>query len=258
MQPLQPLLESIGFNHQESAVYLHLLTNGELPASKVSSSLRVPRSTVRGILDKLCGAGILAKIYKRNTQYYSCKSPKTLAQYVERQQETLRKNMETVQDALPLFQSIYAHPAIVPKVQVFEGPEQVIEAFNHSLFAEGIKEILFITSYRFLRDPVVKRNDLNFYIPKRVKMKLPMRVLVGKAEESDKPIVNDRTQYRERRQLTSTMSLPGNIHIYGNYVVYFSAGEKEYLAVLIESPMMAETMRALFNLMWEQCKPSPR
>jgi hypothetical protein len=139
-------------------------------------------------------------------------------------------------------------------VQVFEGADQVIEAFNHSLFTEGIKEILFVTSYHFLRDPVVRKNDINFYIPRRVKKGIKMRVLVGRADDADKPIRDDKDELRERRQLTNTVALPGNFHVYGNYVVYFSAGAHEYLAVLIESPMMAETMRSLFNVMWEQCE----
>jgi hypothetical protein len=139
----------------------------------------------------------------------------------------------------------------VPKVRVFEGPDQVIEAFNHSLFTEGIHEILFMTSYHFLRDPVVRRNDINFYIPRRVKKGIFMKVLVGRAEDKDVPYANDKSQLRERRQLTNTRTLPGNFHVYGNFVVYFSAGDKEYLAVLVESPMMAETMRSLFNVMWD-------
>jgi|GEM_PF-3364219 len=256
MQPLQPLLEKIGFNHQESGVYLYVLVKGEAPASKVARETRIPRSTVRGILDKLCTAAIVTKVYKRNTQYYSCKPPSSLLQYLEKQAETTKENMRKVRDALPFFSAVHGHPGIIPKVQVFEGADQVIEAFNHSLFTEGIDEILFVTSYHFLRNPVVRRNDINFYIPRRIKNRIKMRVLVGKAEEKDKPIADDKTEFRERRQLTNTVALPGNFHVYGNFVVYFSAGDNEYLAVLIESPMMAETMRSLFNVMWEQCEKS--
>lgn len=254
MQPLQPLLERIGFNHQESGVYLYLLVHGEAPASKVASATHIPRSTVRGILDKLCVSGIVTKVYKRNTQYYSCRPPSTLVHYLERQVETTQDNIASMRKALPLFAAVHSHPGVVPKVQVFEGPDQVIEAFNHSLFVDGIDEILFMTSYHFLRDPVVKKNDINFYIPRRIKKGIRMKVLVGRAEDKDIPYVNDTAQLRERRQLTTTRELPGNFHVYGNFVVYFSAGANEYLAVLVESPMMAETMRSMFNVMWDYSK----
>lgn len=140
-------------------------------------------------------------------------------------------------------------------MKYFEGSRGVIEAFNHSLFVEGIKEILFFTSYSFIRDRVILRNDDDFYIPMRVKKGIRMRVLVGnRADVDPRKKYNDPTELRERRYVPEGFALPGNIHIYGNFVVYFSTGNTEYMAVLIESAMMADTLRALFNFLWEQCK----
>ena len=172
MQHLQPLLETIGFNHQESALYLHVLSAGELPASKIATATRIPRSTVRGILDALCTAGLMSKVYKRNTQYYSCKPPAHLLKYLEQKMNATKDAMASVKAALPLFDALQTGGGVVPKVQVFEGPEQVVEAFNHSLYTDGIEEILFVTSFRFMRDPVIKKNNTDFYIPRRIKISL--------------------------------------------------------------------------------------
>ncbi len=80
-----------------------------------------------------------------------------------------------------------------------------------------------------------------------------MRVLVGQADDEPKPIIFDKKELRERRQLSVKHMLPGNFHVYGNHVAYFSAGDGEYLAILIESAVMAATMRSLFEVMWEMC-----
>ncbi len=82
-----------------------------------------------------------------------------------------------------------------------------------------------------------------------------MRVLVGMSKDLDpRKKYNDPKELRERRYVPEPFALPGNIHVYGNFVVYFSADKGENMAVLIESAMMADTMRALFNFMWEKCK----
>lgn len=253
MQHIQPLLEKIGLNHHESTIYLHLLYQGELPASYIAHALKLPRSTTRGILDKLCEIGIVSKLYKRNTQYYFCNRPNAITQYLERSIELKQEQLEEVKNVLPMLDSIHAQKGIVPKVQVFEGPEQVIEALNSSLF-QDITELLVFTSYEFLENPLIRKNDKEFFMKRRIQKGIYARVLVGKTTESSKLVKKAPGELRERRFISPQYELPGNVHIYANTVVYFSASKNEYLAVLIQSKMIADTMRALFEFMWKQCK----
>lgn len=256
MHHLQPLIEDIGFNHHESTIYLQLLQAGEQPASLIARHTRIPRSTVRGVLDKLCERGVVRKLYKRNTQYYQCEDPASLIRHLQNRIGEDQQSIKRVEETLPQLSALLRKDSVIPKVKYFEGAKGVIEAFNHSLFVEGIEEIMFFTSYSFIRNTVILKNDDDFYIPLRVKKGIRMRVLVGKRKDLDpRKKYNDPTELRERRYIPEQFALPGNIHIYGNFVVYFSASEAEYMAVLIESAMMADTMRALFNFMWEQCKP---
>jgi len=253
MKQPQPLLEQIGFNHHESTVYLHLLQLGEQPASVISNLTKIPRSTVRGVLEKLCARGVVSKLYKRNTQYYRCEEVESLLKHLANRIAEDRVHVEEIQEALPMLRALHRKDSVIPKVKYFEGDKGVIEAFNHSLFVDGIEEILFFTSYRFIRNPIILKNDDDFYIPLRVKKGIRMRVLVGKPVDPRKQY-NDQKELRQRRYIPEQYALPGNIHIYGNFVVYFSVSETEQMAVLIESAMMADTMRTLFNFMWEQCK----
>ncbi len=256
MRHLQPLLEDIGFNHHESAIYLQLLQAGEQSAWQVAGQTHIPRSTVRGVLDKLCERGIVRKLYKRNTQYYRCEDPTSLIKHLQSRITEDQQNIGCIEETLPQLHALLRQDSVIPKVKYFEGAKGVIEAFNHSLFVEGIEEILFFTSYSFIRNAVILKNDNEFYIPLRIKKGIRMRVLVGKRKDLDpRKKYNDPAELRERRYIPEQFALSGNIHIYGNFVVYFSASEAEYMAVLVESAMMADTMRTLFEFMWEQCKP---
>jgi sugar-specific transcriptional regulator TrmB len=255
MKHLQPLLEQIGFNHHESAVYLQLLQAGEQPASVIARQTKIPRSTTRGVLEKLCDRGVARKLYKRNTQYYRCEDPSSLINHLKTRIDEDKNNIVEIEETLPQLQALHRKDSVIPKVKYFEGAKGVVEAFNHSLFTEGIDEILFFTSYSFISHPFILKNDDDFYIPLRVKKGIKMRVLVGKRKDLDpRKKYNDPTELRERRYIPEGYTLPGNLHIYGNFVVYFSATDTEKMAVLVESAMMAQTMRALFEFMWKQCK----
>ncbi len=254
MRHLQPLLEQIGFNHHESAIYLQLLQSGEQPASVIARQTKIPRSTVRGILEKLCARGVVSKLYKRNTQYFRCEKPQALMKDLHHRIAEHQENIGRLEESLPQLEALHRSDSVIPKVKYYEGAKGVVEAFNHSLFVEGIEEILFFTSYSFIRTPVIIKNDDDFYIPLRIKKGIRMRVLVGVQKDMDpRKKYNDPTELRERRYIPEKYTLPGNLHIYGNFVVYFSANETEQMAVLVESRMMADTMRALFEFMWEQC-----
>ncbi len=253
MHQLQSLLEGIGLNPHESRLYLYLLRSGEHPASVIAKATGIPRSTVRGTLDKLCERGVVSKLYKRNTQYYHCKKPKMLMSMLESDIKRSEKNKKKILETLPIFNGIYEQKNIVPKVQVFEGEDQLIEAFNQCLY-EDIDELLIFTSYKFLQNPIIRKNDDDFFIKMRAKKGIHARVLVGKTSEASKMKSVSKSELRQRRFIPKKHSLPGNIHIYGDSVMYFSASENEYMAVLVESSVMANTMRTLFEFMWEQCQ----
>ncbi len=251
MESVDKVLAGIGLHRFEVKIYLYLLSKGEQPASVVSKSLKIPRSTSRGILDRLCERGFVEKVYKKNTQYYLCKPPEYLVGYLERSIEKSKSSIEKVKEQMPLLSSYFEKSSIAPKVRVFEGPDQVIEAFNLSLFEEGVEEILIFTSYEFLKNPLIRKNDDDFYIKQRVKRGIQARVLVGKTNESSKLVKVAPKELRERRFIPDKYQLPGNIHIYSDYVLYFSTIDDEYIAVLVEGAMMANTMKTLFEFMWD-------
>ena len=248
------LLEQLGLNPCEARIYIFLLENGEKAASVVAKSLKLPRSTTRGLLDKLFERSLIEKIYKRNTQYYHCKPPAVLKTYVDKEIEKKQALRSKIEEFVPTLNALYKNRGIIPKVRLFEGKDQVIEAFNLSLFEEDSKELLVFTSYDFLQDPVIRKNDDEFFIKMRIKKGITARVLVGKTSESSKMVKKAPKELRERRFIPEKYKIPGNIHVYGDSVLYFSTKPQEYLAVLIEGALMAETMRTLFEYMWEGCE----
>ncbi len=248
----QFLLEKAGFNHHESRLYLLLLQHSVQSASQLARKTQTPRNTVRSALDRLCEKGVVNKILKRNTQFYWCTDVTKVVAYFE---EKIRQNQSVIQelkDHLSVLNNLKGQKNFAPKVVLYEGEKGVIEAFNHSLYA-GVKEILFLTSYRFMQSDRVRKNDLEFYIPMRIKKGIKMRVLSEKNEIALSFKEKAGQSLRQHKLVPAQIKIPGNIHIYGSFVMFFSSHDGENMATLIESPIMAQTMRTFFEFMWEKC-----
>lgn len=129
--------------------------------------------------------------------------------------------------------------------------EQVIEAFNRTLYTEGVEEILVITAYEFLHHPMLRQNDDDFYIPLRLRKGIRMRSLVSWPGLPDKGAKSEKKFLRQRRFLPEKFTFPGTFYIFGDAVLYFSASNEEYMAMIIESKAMSQTMRVLHTFMWE-------
>jgi len=247
---IQETLEAIGFNHHESKIYLLLLELGTSSASRIAKNTKTPRSTIRSILDKLCERGVVSKVFKGNVQQYSCEPVRKLTKLVESNIEKEKGALTQLNDVLPLLNSLWGKQSYVPKVKFFEGEKGIIEAFNHSLYVDA-KEILFMTSFRFFDTPLLKKNDMEFYVPMRVKKQIPLRVIARKCKQSVQFKKQGGKELREMKFSPKKFCPPGNVHIYGDFVVFFSGHDREYMAVLIESAVIADTMRVLFEFMWK-------
>lgn len=245
---VQKLLEGIGFNHHESNVYLHLLQQGEHPASKIAKATRAPRSTIRSILDKLCDRGVVGKVYRGNTQHYFCLPTEALPRSLEQSIEQERERLAQLRECLPIFCALRGEK-VLPKVQYFEGEKGIVEAFNHSLHAD-IPEVLFLTSYEFLSSPFIRTNDLECYVPRRVKQGIRVRTLSEQNETAIDFLTRADAELREHRFLPKGHDFPGTFMIYGRFVVYFSVTKHECMAALVESESMADTMRMIFEYIW--------
>lgn len=243
------LLESSGFNHHESSVYLELLKRGEQSAARLGKVAGAPRSTVRSILDKLCAKGVVGKVYKRNTQHYFCLPIDSLTHSIEQDIDRHREKLARLRESLPLFAQVRGEKSLLPKVQYFEGEKATIEAFNHALF-QDIHEILYITSYAFSQSPAAWKNDLELFIPTRVKKGIRLRALCHPNDEALMFLKTSKAQLREHRFLSRDVPLPGNIAIYGDFTAHYCTTDGEYMAVIIESAVIAQTMRGVFEHMW--------
>lgn len=249
---IEKLLENVGLSTMERKVYVLLLQKGESAASVLAAKLLLPRTSVRRALDVLCERNLVTKIYKKNTQFYMALHPERLKNLVVKDIESKKQVLDQLGNSMSVLSSWFKNDNSVPKFRLFEGKEQVLEAFNMSLFKEGVDEILIFTSYGFLNDPIVRKNDDEFFMKMRIEKEIKARVLVEQNEVSVGMQLNVESELRQRKLLPVDFELPGNIHIYGDRVLYFDISDDgEYTALLFEGGMISKTMKSLFEFVWK-------
>lgn len=90
----QKVIEQLGYTAKEAKVYLTVLGLGECHISDVASTLKMPRSSVQVIADKLYKDGLLNFYIMRRYKYWVAENPERLI-------ATLEKRKEIIQGALP-------------------------------------------------------------------------------------------------------------------------------------------------------------
>lgn len=223
------------------------------PASELAKKSNTPRSTIRSILDKLCERGVIGKSLKGNTQYYFCEPPEKLVKCMERKIAQDKEAINQVKDSLHYFESVWGRKSFVPSVRTYEGVDGFIEAYNHPLYV-NTKEMLAVTSYSFMDSEVFRKNDLEFFMPTRVKKGISLRVISNRNYEAMELFRTSAKYIRKHMFVPDGYEFPGTIHVYGNYIALLSSNEFESLGVIVESTVMSDMMRIFFDFMWTTCR----
>ena len=90
----QKVIEHLGYSPKEAKVYLAALELGESHISDIATKVRLPRSSVQIIVDKLHADGLLNFYVMRRYKYWVAENP-------ERLLINLKKKEESVSEVLP-------------------------------------------------------------------------------------------------------------------------------------------------------------
>lgn len=91
---IQKIIEQLGFTPKEAKVYLAALYLGEAHISDIAVKVKMPRSSVQVIVDKLYKEGLMNFYVMRRYKYWVAENPEKLL-------TSLRNREEMIREALP-------------------------------------------------------------------------------------------------------------------------------------------------------------
>ncbi len=238
---LHSRLKLVGLNTSEIVVYLFLLESGLSTPPIVSRGTRIARTNCYNLLESLKMKGIIEEQVLRNRRAYLASDPESLIR-------SLEKKKEAIQQILPDLRGLYTAQKNKPKVQFYEGKEQVKKIYIQSLEAS---KIMAIGSTNHIEAQIPNLYKYYFNEIKRRKIVFKNILTTGSQQIGleTKELLEDfydlkflPPQYKDQ---------PTDVLIWNDAVALITLKEPVFGTVLT-SRLLTQTFSILFNLIWKQ------
>ncbi|PIR54116.1 hypothetical protein COU75_02535 [Candidatus Peregrinibacteria bacterium CG10_big_fil_rev_8_21_14_0_10_42_8] len=236
------VIQSVGLEPHEAALYLAGLKLGSAPASAYAADTKINRVTAYNYLEELVKKSIFTSAEGGRAMTYAPVAPDQLS--IE-----ARKNVEALERAMPDLRSMMGKHHRAPHVRYFEGEEGILKVYEDTLTADG--SLLNFANSQIVRT-FWKEYD-NDYVNKRIKNGIFLKGIAPDDAIGRRVHGKDSKSLREIR-LVNAKEFPihNEINIYDNKVaiVSFSENPSDLFGVIIESKEVAETQKQIFEMAW--------
>ncbi len=247
-------LKKIGLSENEARVYLALLEIGSATADEVAKKAGVKRPTTYVQLEALMKMGLVSsfeKIIKKGgagKTYFRAEDPDHLQKIVENENAKAKERASTLKNNLPELSNLFKLSGTRPKVRFFEGKEGLQTMQDEALKMKN-KQIISIADV----DGILKifPNHPEKHAPRRVQKGIKSR-LIYTSSKGDILGRENKALLRETRFIpVEQFPFTCDLAIYDD-VMSISAFRDKSAGVLIEDRDIANSMRALFELLWKK------
>lgn len=233
---IEETLENIGFNENESKIYLVLLGIGTCTASKLAERTDITRTLIYQIADKLIKRGVISYVIKGGVKYFSASDPKILLKELE-------EKKEQVSEILPKLMAMAGSTKEDTKVEVYQGKKGITSILKTILNDE--KDYYFLGGAKEACSCLELENRI--FVRNAIKKRIRGWILV---QECDELFIGENEEYRYLNpklvSLTSTI-------IWGNKTAIVIWSEP-YCGIVVESEKIAKSNLSTFEYLWKTAK----
>lgn len=245
-----PFLETIGLTKKEADLYELLLKLGEVPAGEIIKESKLKRATVYKSLYELEKKGIVSHKDIGKKIHFRPEAPATLLSLADNQYQGFERARNDLQAYMPHLASSYILAVEKPVVSTFEGVEGLKKIYEDTLREK--KEIYAVLQTEKLDEELYHWLTKD-YVPRRARLKINAQVIVSSGQWA-----KDYTR-KDKKAMRTTITVPNKLFpfqhevlVYGAKVAYINYKKGEALiGVVINHPLIAQTMKAWFDLAWE-------
>jgi len=238
---LKDILEQLGLSPYEASVYLATLEIGSGTTIQIAKKAVIKRTTCYDVLTDLKNKGLIFESTKEKKRLFIAEDPEKLKKDLERKEAVFL-------EALPQFRSLYNISGVKPKIRFYEGAEGIKEVYLDTLRYSG--GFLAFGSEDVVK--VVGQDWMDTFIKKRIKKGIRVRAILPKTNYTEE-ILHENDQ----KELRSTKLIDKNkypfsieIDIYGHSKISLISA-KETLAIIIESSEIHNTVKLIFEALWD-------
>jgi len=235
-------LNLLGLNDKESLVYKSALQLDSFTVSEISSQSGVKRSTCYIVLGELVKKGLVSFVPGSKKIKYKAESPDIF-------EKQARQQLSFVERFLPDLKSLNSSNAKSPTIRFYTGQKGIQNILEETIKAKG-KRVYHIGAstaiVQTVGDDFMKR-----YIARRVEAGIRVTTVRIREHEVEENVYTDqKNRLRDIRFAPKNINIHNNIVIMKDRVAIISTPESGF-GFIIESKEMADTMLALFEILWD-------
>ncbi|MFA6397472.1 MAG: helix-turn-helix domain-containing protein [Candidatus Paceibacterota bacterium] len=248
---IEKFLEDIGLNEKEIKIYLELLkveSNSVLDLSKKTGILR---TSIYPILESLEEKNLISKIKTDKKVRFQADSPEKLETYIETQKIKLDEQSRLVNDILPQLKGLSRQTGEKPIVKIYDGREGILKANEESFGYEKNQTgetSYFIYPYDLI-EKYFSQNEVRGASKIRLNKNIKSKAIYTYSKGERTPSENsDRIKIDENKY-----PIKCDVSIFKDRVRIHTLG-KSLSSVLIKSQDIADTLRSLFEIAFDNLK----
>ena len=242
----QEILKNLGLNDKEASTYLAILELGSSTIKPIADKAAVKRTSVYNFIDRLVKMGLITQAQIHNRMHYQALPPSRLL-------EMQKQNVVAIEGLLPEFMGMYNFSGKKPKVQYFEGPEQVKNIIREELSCQN--EALYIWTGRDILEMIGGQKFMGEIDRQRILKGIFIKTIRFRDKDVRYPYSAHGTKYlRQLRFAPNDINIPMAMGIYDTGKVGFFSTKHEGFGILIESLELQQTMTVFHKLLWEKSK----
>lgn len=238
---LKNSLEQIGMSGKMAEIYLASLELGCASTIDIAKKAGIKRTTCYDIILDLKKQGAMSETRKAKKRLFVAESPEKIL-------KKMREKEKAFSEILPQLKSIHNIIGGKPKISFYEGKQGLIEVYNDTLNYKG--QILAFASDQIFN--VLGQSEVEHYWKQRRLRNIQIKGILPKTES----VLNKIVKYNVRDLRTTRLIDPKKypfsieINIYGSQKIALVSFIEE-IAVIIEGREIHNTMRSIFELIWD-------
>jgi len=237
-----------GLSENEAKIYLALLELGKGTVSEITRKANLNRTTGYDVLDGLVAKNLASVSGKEPKQEYVAESPDNLKILLEAEFNEKKNSLKELTSAIPELKSLH-NVRGRPKVRFYEGVSGLIEVYEDTLSSHET-----IRAYATVDD--MHRTLPNYfpeYYHRRASRGIAIKAIVPKTEIGQERATHNKEEMRETALIPpDKYYFSPEINIYDDKVMI--ASHREKLGIIIESAEIADAMKIIHDLAWQEAK----
>lgn len=240
---MEAQLNKLGLSPSQAKAYTLLVDRGKLTPAEFVKLSGESRTNAYMVLDRLVQLKLAFKDEAKQKLLYRPSSPSGLAELAEQQRIRLYDQEQKIKAALPELLKYYHSKRTQPGIRFFQGKDGLKKVYQDHLETGG-DTCVFRSDYDY---QYYGEKDLDQYVATRAKQGIKAQLI---SPFSDGALANYKRNKWNREfhwiPFKSYLS-PVEIMTYDGKVAITSFGE-ESVAMIIDSPQIAEAFREIFAL----------